>query len=204
MEKNELDIIQQSMGLFMRLGIKSVTMDELSRQLGISKKTLYKFVSDKNELVEKVLNYGCEIDQVGIQKICNLGLNAIDEAFEISKFVSDHIQNMHPSIMFDLQKYHAIAWNNFRTRKKSNISECYVSNMEKGIQEGLYREDLNIPVIVNYYVERFDIMFDEELFPRDEFDPSEIYRELFRYHIRGIATEKGIKVLVKKIKNETI
>jgi hypothetical protein len=106
--------------------------------------------------------------------------------------------------MFDLQKYHALAWENFRTKKKENISTCYVRNMEKGIQEGLYRDDLKIPVIVNYYVERFDIMFDEELFPRDMFEPSEIYRELFRYHIRGIATEKGIKVLIKKIKKESI
>jgi len=201
-EKNELDIIQQSMGLFMKLGIKSITMDELSRQLGISKKTLYKYVSDKNELVEKVLNLGCEMDQIGIEQICEEGLNAIDEAYEISNFVSDHIQNIHPSIMFDLQKYHAKAWDNFRCQKKENITGCYVRNMEKGIKEGLYRDDLNIPVIVNYYVERIDIMFDEELFPSDKFKPSEIYRELFRYHIRGIATEKGIQFLIKKIKKE--
>ena len=188
------------MGLFMRLGIKSITMDELSRQLGISKKTLYKFVSDKNELVEKVLSYGCELDHNGIEKICEEGLNAIDEAFEISNFVSDHIQAMHPSIAFDLQKYHAKAWTDFRCQKKGNITSCYVRNMEKGIQEGLYRDDINIPVIVNYYVERFDIMFDEELFPADKFKPSEIYRELFRYHIRGIATEKGIKFLIKNTK----
>ena len=186
----------------MQLGIKSVTMDEVARHLGISKKTLYKYVNDKNDLVKKSLDYSCELEQGEIQKICDKQQNAIDESFEISNYVFNHIRSMHPSIVFDLQKYHTEAWKEFTAFKKEQINQCYMNNIEKGIKEGLYRENVNGEIVTKFYTSRFEIMFDPEYFPQEEFDPAETYLEIFRYHIRGIASEKGIAYLAKKINRE--
>ena len=202
MEKNESELIEQTMELFMQLGIKSVTMDDISRQLGMSKKTLYKYVSDKNELVEKVLTFACECDAVEVDRICDRKMNAIDEAYEISNFVMEHIRTMHPSVAYDLKKYHSTAWQNFKLMKRDKITECFTRNMEKGIAEGLYRDNMDIPVVVTYYVNRFDLMFNEDLFPREKYNPADIYLELFRYHIRGIASDKGVAYLSEKMKTE--
>ena len=202
MEEKELDIIVQSMQLFMKSGVKSVTMDDVARGLGISKKTLYNFVNDKNDLVDKVLTHSCDLDNTAIDAICQRGLNAIDESFEISNFVFRHIDTMHPSIIFDLQKYHLQAWEKFTKLKRERITDCYTGNITRGIEEGFYREDLNIPVIVHLYTSRFDAIFDPDVFPRDKFNPAETYLEMFRYHIRGIASEKGIRYLSRKIKKE--
>lgn len=177
-------------------------MDDLSRKMGISKKTLYKYVNDKNELVDKVLTFSCECDAQEVDKICALGLNAIDEAYEISNFVIEHIRTMHPSVAFDLRKYHSEAWLKFKHMKQNKITNCFTNNIKKGIAEGLYRDNLAIPIIVNYYVNRFDLMFNEDLFPRDQFAPADIYLEIFRYHIRGIASEKGAIYLTQKMKKE--
>jgi len=204
MEQNELEMIQQTMQLFMKLGIKSVTMDDVARHLGISKKTLYKYVTDKNDLVTQVLDISCKADNAGVQAICDLGLNAIDESHEISKFIIDHIKTMHPSIIFDLQKYHFNAWCEFTSKKKEKINECYISNIEKGIKEGYYRDDINQEIIVKFYTGRFELMFDPELFPPERFNTADIYLEIFRYHIRGIASEKGIKYLEKIVQQEKL
>ena len=204
MEQNELDLIQQTMQLFMKHGIKSVTMDDVARHLGISKKTLYNYVSDKNDLVFKSLDCSCDIENQQVQSICDQGLNAIDESHEISKFIFNHISTMHPSIVFDLQKYHMNAWTSFTTKKKGKINECYINNIEKGIKEGYYREDLNADIVVKFYTGRFELMFDQELFPAEKYNVADIYLEIFRYHIRGIASEKGMKYLEKIIQQEKL
>ncbi len=183
----------------MELGIKSVTMDDVARKLGISKKTLYKYVDDKNDLVEKILDWSCDVEYQEISKFCEEKKNAIDESFEISKYIMNHLQTMHPSIVFDLQKYHGEAWNKFTRIKKDHINQCYMQNIEKGKKEGLYREDVNAEVITKFYTSRFEVMFDTDLFPPNQFKASDIYMEIFRYHIRGIASEKGIKYLASKI-----
>ena len=185
----------------MKVGIKSVTMDDVARHLGISKKTLYKFVEDKNDLVKKALTFNCDIENKEICLLCETGKNAIDESYDISQFVFNHISNVHPTIVFDLQKYHTEAWNDFRNDKMGQIHQCYMDNIKKGIKEGLYRDDINAEIITKHYTSRFEIIFDKELFPSERFSPAETYFEIFRYHIRGIASEKGLKYLSKKLNN---
>lgn len=200
MDDKELELVISCAEIFTKLGIKSVTMDELASQQGISKKTLYNYFTDKNDLVDKVLRFTCNAQNHGIATICEKNLNAIDESLEITDFIFKHINALHPSIMFDLQKYHAMAWENFKKLKREKIKECFTANITKGIKEGYYREDLNIPVIVHLYTGRFDLIFDEDELPSSEFDQGKSYLEMYRYHIRGIASDKGLKYLAKKIK----
>lgn len=200
-DKQEL-ILEQANKLFMRHGIKSMTMDDVANHLHISKKTLYQFVTDKNDLVERSMSrMNCQHTGI-IDGICTQGMNAIDEQLAITKYLATLLSQVHPSIHYDLEKYHPKAWQQFNEEKRSHIFSCMTQNMRKGMKEGLYRDDLKADIVAKLYLARFDVIFDGELFPVDEYSFADITWESFRYHLRGIASDKGLKYLEKKTKKE--
>jgi AcrR family transcriptional regulator len=188
--------------LFMRNGIKSMTMDDISRELGISKKTLYKYVTDKNDLVMKLMEEGRKLDECFVKEVQAKGMNAIDENFEISRFFVERLNNVHPSIFYDLQKYHPKAWDAFTKHRNEFIVSSVENNLKHGIEEGLYRADLNIQIIRDIFISRINDIFENKYPSSKEYSFSEIYLESFRYHIRGVASEKGIQYLIEKVKKE--
>ena len=194
-------LVGNSLSVFMKYGIKSVTMDDLARHLCISKKTIYKYVKDKNDLVLHGMAYHQNLEQCAMQACLDNNLNAIDENFKISKIIVDQIQNIHPAVMYDLQKYHPEAIGKFNEYKMTVVNEWVSDNMRRGIEEELYRADLNIPILTAIYLARMTDLFNPDLFPA-EATMKEIYLEQFRYHIRGIASEKGVNYLKQKIKKE--
>jgi len=196
-EEKEKEIIAGATEVFMRLGIKSVNMDDISRQLGISKKTLYKFVSDKNDLVQKTVQVMMDLEDLAIDEIQSRGLNAIDENMEIMKHVTGMLNNMHPSIIFDMEKYHPSVLKYMTENRHCNIHKCVLSNLNKGVKEGLYRKNLNTEVIAKIYINTTDVILDKTEIKLDGISFSEKFKEYFRYHIRGIASEKGIEYLKK-------
>jgi TetR/AcrR family transcriptional regulator, cholesterol catabolism regulator len=198
------DILEQANQVFLRCGIKSVSMDDVARELKISKKTLYRFVKDKNDLVCKALAFHCSREVSVTCEIISGNSNAIDELIEISKYVSGQLKQVHPSIHYDLEKYYPDAWKIFTAHKMEHIYSCVVQNLEKGMKQGLYRTNINIPIIARIYISRIDAVFDTQIFPQDKFKMIDVYSEMLRYHIRGIASEKGIKYLVKKMKKEKL
>lgn len=202
MNEKELHIIKAASEVFMRLGIKSVNMDDIARSLGISKRTLYQYVKDKNDLVRKCMLSKCDAEDKAVEEICSLGLNAIDELFEISHFVTDLLSKMHPSIHFDMEKYHPEILKDMVHNRQSAVFTCIHSNLEKGKKEGLYRADLNTVVISKIYMAKMDIVFNAEIFPPNETSFADVYLEYMRYHIRGLASEKGIEYLVEKVKGK--
>ncbi len=196
------EILMGSLNVFMKYGIRSVTMDDLARHLVVSKKTIYKYVSDKKELVLKGMEYHHELEVCAIEACLKQNSNAIDEMFEISKVIVDQLKNVHPSVMFDLQKYYPEAMKSFQEYKMTVVKDWVSSNMKRGIEQGLYRDDLNIPILTAVYLARMDDFFNRELFPED-IPFAEIYMETFRYHIRGLASEKGITYLQEKVKKHS-
>lgn len=202
MDEKLKEILEKVGEIFMRYGIKSVTMDDLARQLGVSKKTLYKYVSDKRDLVDKTFEVFMEQDKCMIDDICTKGMNAIDELFEISENVTSHIKDIHPSIFYDLQKYYPESWNHFTNYKHDFVCDCIERNLNKGIEEGLFRDNMNVEIIARNYVYRMDDIFNPEIYPPSKFKYAEVYLEIFRYHIRGIASPKGIEYLKEKVKKE--
>ncbi len=111
----EQQIIADAIKVFMTYGIKSVTMDDVAKHLRMSKKTLYQYVSDKNDLVKKCLDRDCQVTEVLVKEVLSKGLNAIEENFEISKHIVEDLKNIHPSIFYDLEKYYPDAWNTMYT-----------------------------------------------------------------------------------------
>jgi AcrR family transcriptional regulator len=195
-------LIAEAAKAFWTYGIKSMTMDDLSTRLGISKKTLYQHVKDKNDLVDKVLTHISKDFKCMVDESSGRDKNAIDELFNITTTVADRLKDIHPSIHFDLEKYHPAAFRKMLDDKRREIYTTTTGNLQRGIDEGLYRTDLNIPMIATIYIARFDMVFDGELFPPDRFRPEELHWELFRYHIRGIASAKGLKYLERKVRKE--
>ncbi|HEY4785940.1 MAG TPA: TetR/AcrR family transcriptional regulator [Bacteroidales bacterium] len=186
--------------LYMKYGIKSVTMDDVARELGISKKTLYQYVNDKNELVQKVVEM--EIGEKGehFLKMRSTELNAIEELFEVNKMVRQMLKDYNPATEYDLRKYYPELYTNLIKVRRDRIYNNILSNLMKGKKEGLYRAELNEELIAKLQLSRVESAFDDKIFSQEELLSPKLFYEMFVYHIRGIANERGLKVLEQKLK----
>lgn len=202
MENKKAEFLHQASQIYLKCGVKSVTMDEMARQLGVSKKTLYQFVSDKNDLVEQCLELQHEIEKQKIAEIVQNTGNAIEQMLRISQFIISELRQVHPSIFFDLAKYHPSVLKMMQCHKDEFVCGSIEQNLISGIKQGLYRKSLNPKVISAIYVRLIDVVLGGVDYGQVDLKPDEVYSEMFRYHIRGIASEQGLEYLVELIKNE--
>jgi AcrR family transcriptional regulator len=199
MNEDLKNILLKVRELYMKYGIKSVTMDDVASEIGISKKTLYQFVTDKDELVGKIIDHEIILRQ---QEICNcfkVGYNAVEELFEISLFMNKQMREQNPATEHDLRKYYPHHYEKIVKIRKEGIYNYILLNLKKGKTEDLYRAEMDEEVIAKLYLSRSEIIHTNDLFTVEELTSVKIYKELLIYHVRGIATEKGIEVLEKKI-----
>ncbi|MCO6499958.1 MAG: TetR/AcrR family transcriptional regulator [Vicingus serpentipes] len=200
-QEKEEQLLFATLELFMKLGVKSLTMDDISQHLGISKKTLYQFVTDKKDLVKKAMQLAIKNDQCLLGDIAVQEENAIDELLAINEKVSEKLQSIQPAVMYDLKKHYPEAWSMMEDHKKCFVYDMVVKNIDTGIQQGLYRENVNSGIVARVYITLIDKIFDADIFPAHQYTFATIHREIARYHIRGIANEKGVKYLVKRLKD---
>jgi TetR/AcrR family transcriptional regulator, cholesterol catabolism regulator len=195
------EIIVRSEQLFMRVGIKSVTMDDVSKELGISKKTLYQYFDNKDSLVEAVVDSHVEREQACTQEIVLGAKDALDEMVRIGVFLASTIEDVSQSTLFDLQKYYYKTWETLMKKQDEHIINSIVKNLEKGIAEGNYRGDVNAQVIAKIYAKATYMIVDEIGNPNSNFSRKEMVWELHNYHVHAIATPKGLS-LWKKYNSE--
>lgn len=188
--------------LFVKYGIKSLTMDDIARQLGISKKTLYISFANKRDLVKKVMEYQISTVQCEVENECIEGENAIDELMGIGRKVNEGLSDAHPSIMFDIQKYYPQAWRVLMNHKEEFVFNKMLTNLKRGMSEGLYRDNLNPEVITKAFMVMTEAMMSNQLAIPGKFNFQELHLELMRYHIRGIANGKGREYLKQKFKED--
>lgn len=204
MEEKELFIIEKAGELFKKYGIKSVSMDDIAQQLSISKKTLYQYFKDKADLVVKVVKFhNCDKD-LKFMEINNSNLNAIDSLIEVSKHLIEMLKDINPPILYDLRKYYPELTKDLIISRKEHIYTNIKNNLIKGMEEGLYRQDMNPDIITSLYVKRMDDVFLEDDNYLNKFPHHEIYTQLFIYHIRGIVSNKGLAYFENKIKLEPL
>ncbi len=197
------DILHKIEDLFLRYGIKSVTMDDISRHLGISKKTLYQYVDNKADLINKVLRQHIESEKREVINIQKRAKNAIHEMLAIARYVISMLRRLNPSTMYDLQKYYSKSWEIMHALHKEYMYETIIKNLYNGQSEGLYRGDFNPEIIARFYIAKVESIVSEDIFPSNLFTKEKVYQAFIQYHIHGIATEKGIKLFEKHFK-ETI
>jgi AcrR family transcriptional regulator len=170
-------------------------MDDLAKGLGVSKKTIYKYFDDKDDLITKILVAKTTKDRLVCESSRIQSQNAIDALFKISEFVSNMLSNVHSSVFFDLQKYHRDAWNVMEEHKHFFVKSQIKENVERGQKEGLYIKSLNPDIVASIYVATMDSLFDGRTFDMDNFRYGEIFNEIFAFQIRGMASDKGRQYL---------
>lgn len=200
MNEELVNILTKVRCLYMKYGIKSVTMDDVARELGISKKTLYQYVNDKNELVQKVVEMEIDEKATDLSKMNCTGLNAIEQVFEVHKSVQRMLKDYNPSTEYDLRKYYPELYAQVVKIRRERIFNNILNNLNKGKEEGLYRKELNSELIAKLQLSRVEAAFDDKIFTQDELLSPKLFLEMFVYHIRGIANEYGLTVLEKKLK----
>ncbi len=189
------DILNKATDLFLNFGFKSVTMDDLAHEMGISKKTIYSHFENKTKLVEETtMNLFWEISN-GIDHICSLQKNSIEELYEIKKFVMSRLKDEKASPLYQLQKYYPKIFDTLKKKEFEVMQDCVLDNINRGIEIGIYRENLNVEFVARIYFSGVISLGDLELFPTTLFSKVELEDYYLEYHLRGIVTPKGRKIL---------
>lgn len=193
-------IIFKAAEMFITLGFKSVTMDDIANELAISKKTIYSHFNNKAELVHEVTMNLFETISCGIDHICDLQKNPIEELYEIKKLVMLHLKNEQSSPQYQLQKYYPEISESLKKKHFEKMSECTLRNLKRGIEMGLYRENISVDFVSRIYFIGVNGIKDDILFPLETFPKVSLFEEYLEYHLRGIVTKQGLNTLNKFIK----
>jgi len=193
-----IDILERVRRLFFTYGVRSVSMDDICKNIGISKKKLYQLVTSKNHLVEKLLelerqNFEVIFDQNNFE-----GVNAIDILLIVSKDIGNRFQDISPSMTFDLKKYYPDVYHKHIEERIEFIYQKIQINMQKGISQGMYRDDLSIELVARLYIRRLIDLHNPEFFPADKFSFQTLFEVMFDNFIRGIANSVGIEYYEKQ------
>ena len=191
-------ILNSALALYSKYGIKSITMADLCRELGISKKTLYRHVRDKNDLLRKVIDYEVGFQRESTQKLYASGMNAIDELMHVNRHIHASEQIHSPTFYYDLRKYHPEIYNDWIEYKRNRMRELIVRNLEKGISERLYREDLDPDIIAILHISRVEMLHSADYLGDDELSSVRFIDEVFNYHIHGICNQVGLSYFNRK------
>lgn len=188
-------IVHKATELFLNFGFKSVTMDDIARELGMSKKTIYVHFSNKTALIETVsAQLFCTI-QSGIDLISSQTADPIEELFKIKDFVNENLNNEQSSPVFQLQKYYPKLFKNLIKRQREIVKKTISDNIKRGIEMGLYRKNLNKEFIWRIYFAGINIIKNDDLFPLDNFPKKEVNDLYLEYHLRALVTDKGLTKL---------
>jgi AcrR family transcriptional regulator len=189
-------IIKKAGGLFLKVGFKTITMDDIAREMGISKKTIYKHFENKELLIEAT----SEIMHVEVHQamsgVLEKNHNAIAENFEIKNMLNKMFEDSATSPVYQLKKHYPEIYNQIISRETDHRNGCLRRNIEKGIAEGLYRKDVNIDNCIKFY---YSIIFGIKEATILESEAQQLELEALEYHIRAMATPKGIEEFKKQL-----
>ncbi|MEZ4777872.1 MAG: TetR/AcrR family transcriptional regulator [Flavobacteriaceae bacterium] len=196
-------IIQKAAEMFINLGFKSVTMDDIANEMGISKKTIYSHFNNKTQLVKETVLTVFHSITCGIDHIRSMEKNPIEELYEIKKFAMLQLKDEKASPQYQLQKYYPEIYDMVKKMKFENMNECTIDNLRRGVEQGFYRENINIHFISRIYFLALSELNNETMFPPHQFPKIRVMEDYLEYHLRGIVTEKGQKILNQFINTKT-
>jgi len=194
-------IVNTAHDLFLRYGFKHITMDHIAQEIGISKKTIYQFFKDKKELVYVATKHSFAEEAQMIEEVTKNSTNAVHELFMVSQHLREKMSKMHPFILLDLKRYYRNAWNLFKECKEDIFQSQIYKLLVRGIAEGNFRKDIDPKVLTAMRMSQVEMVFDQDVFPADEFDFRTVQFQLLDHFIHGILTDKGRKVYNEYIQN---
>ncbi len=197
-------IIEEADRLFCQYGFKSVTMDDIARHLGMSKKTIYQNFSDKNELVNLLIKEKLDFQKCSNEIWSHNALNAVDEIFMSMENGTEILSNMNPKLFYDLQKYYPKAFQMFHEHKNKFILTHIYDNLARGVEEDLYRSDLNIDIIARLRLEQIELIFNHhDHFTQNRYTLAQVMMEITEHFLYGVCNKKGL-ALIEEYKAEEL
>jgi AcrR family transcriptional regulator len=195
------NIMIKSYELFKRYGIRSVTMDEIAVQCGMSKKTVYQAFEDKDSLVSAIMEHNIISAETNCKKAQHESENAIHEIFLSLDWVREMFEGVNPILLFDLRKYHSNIFKKLEDHKRGFLHDIFRKNFERGIEEGLYRNDIKIDILVPLRIHTMTLVYEYDLFPTNKYSLYDIDREISLHELYGAATAKGV-IFIEKYKQQ--
>ena len=189
-------IIKKATDLFLKLGFKSVTMDDIASAMCISKKTIYKYFTTKEDLIEQGTTSIHQKIITLMNAIVSKNYTAIKENFEMRKMFKEMFQTFDHSPAYQLKKHYPEIYDQLISNAMEECRHLFRKNIEKGIAEGLYRDKVEIDAAVRFY---YTLIFDINGNVMLEKEAYELEAKALEYHTRAIATLAGIQELEKQI-----
>lgn len=193
--------------LFVRYGMRSVTMDDISSHLGMSKKTIYTAFEDKDEIVLAVTTRRLQEMSGECEAIIHSATDEVAGLVELSLCLKRNFKDMNPVLLFDLFKYHRKAWDVWIRYKNEVIRELIADQIRSGITNGYFRNDIDPDIISVYRVEQVQMAFDPQIFPHSRFNLIDVQMQLFDHFVLGLLTDEGRRLYYcykEKIREQTL
>jgi TetR/AcrR family transcriptional regulator, cholesterol catabolism regulator len=190
-------IREKAKELFLRYGIRSVSMDDIANQLGMSKKTIYQYFTDKNELVDAVVDEEVTDMQSDCLKSSETAHDPIEEIFLTVDQIIEQLANMNPMVLYDLEKFHVRAYQRFMEHRNRFLLQIIKKNLEWGIREELYRSDIDVDVLSKFRLESIMIPFNIDLYPPSKYKLADVSKIIIEHYVFGVASLKGHKLILK-------
>lgn len=185
------EIINTAVERFLRLGIRSVSMDDISNDMGISKKTLYQLIATKEQLVDEAITDFIAREESVISHLKEFSTDALHEMTQIAQHIVEIFGQIRPILINDLQKYYKKTWNKVRQMQNAFVKDQIRENLKRGIKEGVYRKDIDPDIISSLYVEKSWSLTNNTVFSPSEYDRDKLVKQHMLYHIHGILSDLG-------------
>jgi AcrR family transcriptional regulator len=190
-------ILVKAEELFMQYGIRSVSMDDIANNLGMSKKTLYQYYADKDELVDAVVDGHISMIETDCTSCRQDAKDAVHEIFITMERILDEFSNMNPMLLYDLEKFHFRSYRRFKDHKDKFLAQIIRENIEWGVKDELYRNDISIDVMSKFRLESMMIPFNVSVFPPGKYNLAALSEKIIEHFVYGLATVKGHKMIQK-------
>ncbi len=187
--------------MFLRYGFRSVSMDDLSASLGISKKTIYQHYSSKENLVNDCIHEYMNKHNQDILQVCQNSDDAVGEMLGIAQKLVIVLELLSPKVIYELQKYFAPAWKQLHSRKNELAHKVLIKNLRNGKSQGLYRSDIKEHIIIQLYNTMVMEVINNDFFEHLGFKKSNVYLQLVSYHMHGILTPQGMEFMNTRYKH---
>lgn len=197
-------IIDSAGKLFLQYGFKSITMDDIARDLSISKKTIYQVFREKNEIVCILAGQFLDEQKEKVEIIEKESKNVIERLYKGALLAREVFDRIHPHFLYELKKFYGEAWEIYLEYKKEVLFNSMIDNLKEGIKEGYFREDIDVEVMASLHLEEVQLVFDITVFPNQKFDFRKVQLQLFDHFVYGIVTEKGYSLYKSYKKNIVI
>ena len=184
-------LLDKAEALFQKYGVRSITMDEIAREMNMSKKTLYQYFEDKDDIVVQTTKQHIEREKLEFNEVFESSKDAIDELLKLSVCFRKNLTGLNPSLLFDLHKYHPKAWDIWIDFKTVFIKNSVVRTIKRGMEEGYFRPKLDAEILAIFRVEQVEMTFNDNIFDPKKFNFTEVQMMLFDHFVHGLFTVKG-------------